>query len=449
MLCWPRRGQALRNGGRWHLRCTLKASVRLYSTETAPSVSTANIRYHASGRESTSSIKPLELSINARHNLRALLRECSYLPDPAAKQYLSQHILSVFKRYDRSEWKGRVFPDVQARLQDKAREGRQALNRLRRANDGELKPLLRVLCLTYGRIGKRRHEFLGPMMPRDAVAEPAEHESEYMARDNGQDDAHAADIFADDERHLADVFQVLKTPRTGGADIALDAPDTPKALLHDRNGRMPQPTTVAGTQVYLQKLTPALHALAKSQMRISPATMTRPNPRHLKPDIAELNTAMRPMPKSRVKNMTNKWFANTLRRLLPPLPTQEWLRLQELADGKGIEEQLAQRRQRPKSPPADQPSALERVLMRGTFDVPNPTTRDVHRVTPRYMRRLYAAVFGQCPRMDWDAKNERWDVTWGSQVLARPHCSQDGQRQRALPGGLRHDVQIKIDEAPL
>lgn len=40
-----------------------------------------------------------------------------------------------------------------------------------------------------------------------------------------------------------------------------------------------------------------------------------------------------------------------------------------------------------------------------------------HKITPRFMRRLWAEVFSQCPLMEYDSPTSRWKVTWGHHAL--------------------------------
>ncbi|EME46970.1 hypothetical protein DOTSEDRAFT_50487 [Dothistroma septosporum NZE10] len=406
MICWTRRAHAPYNGGRFDLRLTFNASTRSSNTDAPRSARAASTRDHHALKKALSGPKTLfsasERSKRARHTLRALLRECSYLPDPAAKQYLSQHVLSRFRTYGYRAWKHRNEPGYNARLQEKEREARQTLNQLKRANIGASKSLLRILFQTYGRIGKRRHELMRPLMTGNVAEEDGEGLEGAAKNEDIRDTSTEVDRL-----ELADIVS---------ADIAAHGPKPRKE--HTISVVQAAKSGIAIPKA-LPRLTPELYSLAKSQIRTSPASMTRPNPRNLKADVPKLNAKMRPMPTSRVKNMTQKWYANTLDRLLPPLPTSEWLRLQELAAGRGIQEQLAKRRKRPETSSSVPASALERILLRGTFDTPNPTTSDVHEFTPRFMQRLYAAVFGQCPRMDWDVEKERWNVTWGSQTLSR------------------------------
>lgn len=98
----------------------------------------------------------------ARHLLRAILRQATYLPDPQARKWIASHALRRFRDYLPTV---KPVAVLEQRWPTQIREARKALSELRRANAGELKPLVKVLHLTYGRIGKRRRELLKPLLP--------------------------------------------------------------------------------------------------------------------------------------------------------------------------------------------------------------------------------------------------------------------------------------------
>lgn len=168
-------------------------------------------------------------------------------------------------------------------------------------------------------------------------------------------------------------------------------------------------------QSWEEYLTPQLRALAESQIRHPPPHHERPNLRRVKPDIPELNSWLRPMPHSRVHNATKKWYATLLDKIHPPLPDKEWERLRCLANG-----ELQEDREpcRVGSSKRNASSALE---MLATSGKPNfkraPSEGRSKRIDRRYMQRLWAEVFEQCPKMDWDLQKQMWTVTWGHRAL--------------------------------
>lgn len=300
----------------------------------------------------------LNSSQQAIHTLRDLLRECSYLPDPQARYYLPRHIITRYRANKlKNEEKDASDPAWQLRLTTQQQSAQSALNQLRRANQGDVKPLLKVLLLTYGRIGKRRWDLMKPLLPVE-----------------GQDGEGAGEA---------------RTSTT----------------ILEENGKKPLPS-----------LTPQLHALLLSHALTRPPSLTRPTPsvKKLKPNVPELNSWLRPMPQSRVRNLTKKWYRSLLERVSPPLPKDEWERLRDLARGKVVHNMLVERR-----PMMGQnvnehstSSALEAIVARGK--IPNPAEpRRVHNITPRFMQRLWAKVFMQSAMMEWDDEKKKWTVVWG------------------------------------
>ncbi|OAX78495.1 hypothetical protein ACJ72_07196 [Emergomyces africanus] len=95
-----------------------------------------------------------------RHVYRALLRESAYLPDPVARQYMTEHVRESYRAY-----RPRMIPNSYAGPNGQfylERRARKLLSLLSRANEGYMKPLERVLMLSYGRIGRRRHVLARP-----------------------------------------------------------------------------------------------------------------------------------------------------------------------------------------------------------------------------------------------------------------------------------------------
>jgi hypothetical protein len=93
----------------------------------------------------------------ARHLLRAILREVTYLPDTQARTYIAKLAIGRFRQYTPGQKPDDLLLQARHTQLDNARKG---LTELYRANHGELKPLLKLLHLTYARIGKRRHELM-------------------------------------------------------------------------------------------------------------------------------------------------------------------------------------------------------------------------------------------------------------------------------------------------
>jgi hypothetical protein len=333
-----------------------------------------------------------------RHLLRAILRECTYLPDALAREWTAQYTMSRFRTYGFKIWeqrKNEAFPD---RLLRKQHEAKLALGKLIRANQGERECLLRVLLMVHGRVGKRRHELMQPLLPvkektPDGDVESEESSSPEFNEKLGGQDEEATDF----EEYTSN--EIPKDTRSR------------KRMLGQSNGRR-----------HRLDLTPQLRALLVSQMRAAPPTLTRSNPRRIDPHIPDLNSWLRPMPQKRIKNMKLKHYAQLLDRVLPPVPVEEWERLRDLASGKSAIEPFPARRSlesfnKGRNRQGSNEDALEMVVMRGMVSKKVFENRNAHTLSPRFMRRLYADVFNQCPVMDLETSTGRWNVRWGGQPL--------------------------------
>ncbi|KAI5270881.1 hypothetical protein E4T47_05784 [Aureobasidium subglaciale] len=288
----------------------------------------------------------------ARHLLRAILRESSYLPDEQARIYITTHAVSRFRDYTRGHKSDDLITQRRPSQLDNARK---ALSELRRANQGELKPLLKVLHLTYARTGKRRHDLLRDFQYKPPAGAPAE----------------------------------------------------------------PLP---------LPQLTPQHVALLESQTSASPPTTVRPLLRSWALKTPESNSWERPMPKKRVANITQQWYATVLERTIVPLPVAEWERLRDLALGKLKFKGPTPRRVAAASR-ASLPSPLEVALGLVRLNSPDvvlgnaANTLHARKLTARSMMRCWATVFAQCPVMTWHEKSQKWSIQWGCHVLDKADIS--------------------------
>ena len=322
----------------------------------------------------------------ARHILRTLLRECTYLPDSVAAEYIKQHTRSRFRVNGYKAWKNRELFEAQ----DKTRrqEARQAISTLQRANEGERKCLLKTLHTTYGRIGKRRHELLRPLLSV-----------------KGQQEA----------------LNAASDPDS----IALEDDSASIDGNHETNTKQPTAEFSKLTPKTPLDITPQLRAVLNSQIRVKPPLTNRQgNPRRIEPIIPELNSWLRPTPQKVIKNKLKRHYAHLLDHVQPPLPAQEWERLRDLASGKLSPEIPPPRRKRAvdfsvedRTVEETEGSALELVARYGRLPPKAFGNRAAQRISPRFMQRLYAEVFSQCPVMEWDNAREEWKVIWGFEAL--------------------------------
>lgn len=283
------------------------------------------------------------------HVFRALLRQCTYLPDPAARQYMHHHIVSRFRDYYPQSILSRQYKPaalIKQRLPNLLRAARRGLVFLQRANHGHIRHLGKVLSMTYGRIGERRHQLL----------------------------------------------KDLKIP-----DIPVNQAAVEK-LSQPANQDVPHPSE-------------RLMVLVKSQAKRPLSQFSRSLAPRPKLEIPEKNSWGRPMPIKRVRNFKRRWYAETLDRIMPPLPEAEWTRLLMRASGQSPWEGPVPRRKWAGNPEDEEQSHVGRERIRGntTGQLSNP-----HNITPRYMRRLWAKISEQCPLMrPSETKKSGWEVLWG------------------------------------
>ncbi|KAI7356553.1 hypothetical protein KC354_g10401 [Hortaea werneckii] len=278
-------------------------------------------------------------------------------------------------------WQRREHPTHGEYVQRKLQTIQHGIRLLARANDGERRPLLKVLLMTYGRVGRKRRELLGPLIsarPYQALEEESTSKT-----------AHDEVTFNDTGKTAADTRSTSTKP-PGAREV-----------------------NQGSWTYYVPDFTPQLQALLQSQLKHPPPHLTRPLLRRMAPRLEELNSWKRPMPLNRVKNQTKDWYASTLARVHPPLPTQEWYRLRDLASGVQSEPRVSRRKRVGENAPAGEETLLFRLSELPSTD----RSRDAHAITPRYMRRMWATVFAQCPVMEWEGVSEKWKVTWGEHAL--------------------------------
>ena len=176
-----------------------------------------------------------------------------------------------------------------------------------------------------------------------------------------------------------------------------------------------------------------LMTLVKSQAKRKIVTMSRSTtPLKIAPTIPEKNVWGRPMPVKRVRNLKRRWYAQTLDRIMPPLPEAEWNELRKLASGETRWEGPARRRSQSEADNAGHDTS-RRGRVKGLVNSP-------HDITPRYMRRLWTKILAQCPTMKPHAmRKSGWEVSWGE--------VQDTQTIALQPSGRRDFAMFEgVDE---
>ncbi|KAJ5263590.1 hypothetical protein N7478_011195 [Penicillium angulare] len=278
-----------------------------------------------------------------QHLLRATLQECSYLPDPIARTYMRSYVLDRYRRAFESK-----IPEEKL-----TRSAKKGLSMLQRANEGYPKPLDKVMLMSYGRIGKRRHELIAQLLKPEAPI---------------------------DTNSLRELITSVPNYQDGW--------EPPQIVTR----------------------------LLKSQMNhgVATASRLRPQLKHVVPAIPETNSWGRPVAQSRRANIRRKWYIDTLYSLLPPLPEQELGILNSLMAGTVPWRSF---KQRPVEAPAVQDDSVLDFLMDGpqkgqTFG--SYVHGRPHKITSRSMRRLWKRISGLVPRMHWNDASQKWSFHWDS-----------------------------------
>jgi hypothetical protein len=337
------------------------------------------------------------------HILRSLLREATYIPDASARHYFRRYIVNRFKAYQPvqnatasidgravDKYRHRAFQKrktsiIIERTRETQRKALKGLSYLRRANQGELPCLRKILLFAYGRMGRRRYELLAELLKPEVAA-------------NGN-----AKLLSSSQENLAPLHQLFYSDKR-----FLSFFDAPKKKTKDE-------FTIEISDRY-----PRLKTVVKSQVQAGVAIG-----RHLKrPHILTpiRNVWERPMPIKRARNNVKRWYAETMTRLLPPLPKDEYDKLRALSVGeKWIEfakprTPAVQLRPEHKDEDAlsrariDEGLALDKL---SKADRPRGIQRP-HHITTRFMRRLYAKVLALSCKLDWNEERKKWFAVWGS-----------------------------------
>lgn len=334
---------------------------------------------------------------HARRLLRNILRQATYLPDLYARDYVREFALARFRRTEFETKKPQNDPQyIKKRLRRDTKTALKALNTLISANGADRSPLLKVLLLVYGRRGRRRRELMRPLMPT-AAKETIKKSLQKSSKDS--EDLEEDDIEED---------TVAPELAQGLAKAAASKHDTNDSVIRERT--------------LLKQLSPALYALVKSQMLSSPPKLTRVAPKQLHPDLPKHNAKRNPLSQSRIQHIAYGWYSHVLARTLPPLPIKEWYSLRDWASGRARSEPVPPLRTRAMTSSGqrvEEATALELVVSLGNKSLRKTAFRASNRsaMTPRFLQRVYAEVFGQCPLMDWDNQKNGWVVTWGHHAL--------------------------------
>ena len=145
------------------------------------------------------------------------------------------------------------------------------------------------------------------------------------------------------------------------------------------------------------------------------------------------------MPIKRVRNFKRRWYAETLDRIMPPLPEAEWDGILMRASGQLPWEGPVARRKRAGGQEDEGQSHPVGEHVKGSS---KGTCSNPHKITARYMRRLWAKISAQCPVMKPNAaKKSGWEVLWGD-----VHHHDKTRFNLGLRGGDSYDMFGGVDE---
>ncbi|KAE8349058.1 hypothetical protein BDV28DRAFT_142025, partial [Aspergillus coremiiformis] len=288
---------------------------------------------------------------------RSLLRECSYLPDPIAKRYMHDYIVSRFRKYviqEKRPWVRYGF----IRQTELFKESKETQQLLKRANEGYTRALEKVLRQAYGRQGRRRKELVCALI--------------------------APEIPANTEA----LKKVLQRPKPYGDDWR------PPSIVMD---------------------------LIKSQQNNSILSVQKLGQvKHLEPCIPRKATLANELAKSRRRNIRKAWYNDIIEQLLPPLSGPDLSTLEELISGKKLWTPPTRRvpvnsSWRQFMARKAEVKRLNRILRYGPkkgeafrkFARGRP-----HVITGRFMQKLWRRILSAIPRMDWDSTTQKHCFTF-------------------------------------
>lgn len=382
-------------------------------------------------RTASRSLQALQNRLPTLHTYRHLLREASYLP-PVCQAYARDQIRARFRLHHHD-------PPADPATKLRFRRARHDLRHLRGANHGLVSNMLRILLLTYGRIGKRRrvlmHNFGALTLPADT-------------------EALAAQLQQQEQKEEAEAEAV------GGGD----GEKKKKKKKRKRDW-------LDGWDVH------KLHALATSQARRtfwSVRAYIKGNKLKPEEEIPAQNSWGRPLSMRLTRSKLRKWYRHLIERLMPPVARGEWDTLRLLATGGADRSLWAMPVRRPQGRAAPWRRGDEDVVRTGEelgWGVRRAWDWRAYATTPvravergssrsqkartgeegeapyglgqpigvrsldrlRIWTRLYAKVFEMTPVMTEEEASgpgdkRRWDIEWGQVTKEGPPVATRKQR---------------------
>ena len=356
--------------------------------------------------------------INPAHIYRTCLRECGYLPLPQCRSYMRDFTIKSFRNFipRQSLGKGPKPPKLSSeKITRLLHVARKHASVLRRANQGYLVQLEKILRISYGRVGPRKYELLAKYLypsTTDLSAETAdllihtgnEDKSRPKAHDGSEDADELEELLEDnepEEKLEKDTLYPSLSPTVSTSTTAFTTFYTP--------AKGPKPRSVESSPPkWKQDLPPRLHALLTSQSaEQGHFARTGITPRvKLKFSPPAQTIWGKPLPLSRYKNQRTKWYNENMKAAIPPLGTDaEYRDLHDLVTGKQAIPALVPRRI-----PAERTSddTLEQYIEEQAEEILEgpkfgPRLKDVrrgrpHEITTKLLQRMLSrAVLSHTP----------------------------------------------------
>ncbi|KAH7355106.1 hypothetical protein BKA65DRAFT_394902 [Rhexocercosporidium sp. MPI-PUGE-AT-0058] len=315
---------------------------------------------------------------------RGLLRAASYLPDSLARKYACERIKNRFRasRAKPGSKLGRLAYIQQDKPEgfalQRLKTARRSRTLLENAGNGDMDALKKVLLAVHGREGERKRWLLKDLLQADEGALPKD----------------------------ASALQEL-----------IDNPEGAKKEDY-----------VLDKKVY---------NFIRSQQENQPVEAHKNKIRQLKAKIPKENIWGRSLPLKLKASMQKKWWADTLEKILPPIPRSEWERLRDLATGaipletqparrtplQTTEEELSSEEKSEKLLKHFQAPARPTMYYKPSLDSPQEM-EGLTEIRNRSLRRLYASIWSLTPTMTYDDVSKNWTIEWG------------GQKSRAMEGAV-------------
>ncbi|KAK1907429.1 hypothetical protein P3342_005755 [Pyrenophora teres f. teres] len=270
---------------------------------------------------------------------------------------------------------------IRERTRPLLRKGLKGLNYMRRANQGEMPCLEKILYFTYGRLGRRKYLLLNDLLKPDPIMDVK------AARGLGAGATPPLQtLYHSDKRYLQFFDKPVATSKTHYT-----------INISDRYSRLRQ---VLKTQ-YQKGI--SINRELKSAVLKTPIN----------------NIWERPVPMVRARNNIKRWYAMTMTRLLPPLPTPEWNKLHAMIVG---DQRISLVKRRVRAPTQESTTEEERFTstVEAAMALDKPSRADKpagvqrpHSITPKYMRRIYARLLRLCCKVEYDSEHKQWKPIWG------------------------------------